>query len=133
MFIRPSEIKQYDRFEIEKENEKQERYDHDQRNPDTGVPHGDTGRGLWPYQLNPVREEKKEQQREGNTQSTPAEKAEEENEMAEQEKDGLRPGVAADDEIEEAGGEEEGEEAREVVAAPAPIAPSRMEREKCTN
>ena len=60
------------------------------------------------------------------TQTTPAE---EEKESDKEIKDGLRPGVAAEEETEDAGREEEGEEAREAVAAPAPLAPSRMERE----
>ena len=132
MLIRPSEIHQYDGL-AEIENEKLERYGCGQWVPDIGGPDGAAGRGTEPYQLNPVGEVKQERQREGNTQSTPAEKAEIENEMADEETYGLRSGVVAEDEIEEAGREEEGEEAREAVAAPAPLAPSRMERERCMN
>ena len=80
-------------------------------------------------QLNPVKEESKEGQREESRQSTPARGSEEEMEMMDRADDGLRPGVAAEDEIGDAGREEEGEEGREAVATPAPMASSRLERE----
>ena len=44
-------------------------------------------------------------------------------------KGGLRHDVATEDEKEKDLGEEEGEEGREAVAAPAPRSPSRLERE----
>ena len=115
------------------------------RNLDTDVPHGDVGGERRTEQLNPAEEqgmsdddqeeeEEQEQARSGvahgdaamgrrRKRSTSAEA------IGEGRTDGLGPDVAAEEEKADEGGEEEGEEGREAVAAPAPRSPSRMERE----
>ena len=123
LLIRPSEGKQYNKYWKENEKDSVNRCHQNDCDPDAGVTDGDTGKGTEIEQLNPVRED---QQMEIETQRTPAE---EEKDIDGESKDGLRPGVAAEEETDNAGREEEGEEAREAVAAPAPLAPSRMEKE----
>ena len=115
LLISPSEVNKVHNEDDEKEKE-------DGKDPNADVTDGDKGKGMRRGQLNPVEEESREEQ------STPTRSSREEKETDEMD-DGLRPGVAADDEAGEAGREEEGEEGRAAVAAPAPMAPSRLEKE----
>ena len=115
LLIRPSECKSCN--EEGDWNEKEYR-----KNPNANIADGDRGKGMRRGQLNPVEEESREEQ------STPTRSSREEKDTDEMD-DGLRPGVAAEEETGEAGREEEGEEGRAAVAAPAPMAPSRLEKE----
>ena len=94
------------------------------RSPDTDVTDGDRGVGHERGQLNPALEQDNEEdQKEEQERSTSAQQAKEEDE-----KGGLGPDVATEDK--KAEGEEEGEEGREALAAPAPRSPSKMERDQ---
>ena len=64
LLIRPSESKTCDRHAKEAEQEKEGIENYDQSNPDVGVTYGDTGKGMGKGQLNPVKEERREKQRE---------------------------------------------------------------------
>ena len=91
LLIRPSESKHCNKEDDEKEKE-------DRKNPNASVTDGDKGKGMRRGQLNPVEEESREEQ------STPTRSSREEKETDEID-DGLRPGVAADEETGDAGRE----------------------------
>ena len=121
--------------------------------PDTGVAHGDTGRGNEGNLISPrkVIEDKSDAGENLENMTDTSERTEMEweqlyptvevsrkategtenqEESAAVEEDGLSPGVATEAKEEKGEGEEEGEEGREAVAMPSPLTPSRKEREQ---
>ena len=90
---------------------------------DTDVTDGDRSVISDEEQLNPAVEQESDQKEERNRSTS--EKREEGDSTG-----GLGPDVATEEEKAELEAEEEGEEGREALAAPAPRSPSRMERDQ---